>query len=109
MKKRNQQKRNILNKLSTMSTTFKGKPYRVYYMSCNLEHVFHNIQNAPEDEKKKLSRRLEDAFYDDPNEFVKYMHDASFAAEGTYEETWKYIKNGVNSLNRHSNFHLFLE
>lgn len=109
MKKRNQQKRNILNKLSTMSTTFKGKPYRVYYMSCNLEHVLHNIQNAPKDEKKKLAEALEERFYDNPDAFVEYMHDTSFVASGTYEDTWKYIKNGVNSLNRYSNFHLFLE
>lgn len=113
MKTRNQQKRNILNKLSTMNTIFKGIKYNVYYMSCNLEHVLHNIQNANEAQKKYLAESLEDKFFDNPEEFVNFISTASFSVHGNYTEngnyteTWEYIKQGTNSLNRYSNFSLF--
>ena len=48
-------------------------------------------------------------YFDDPSEFVKFIYESEFAVAGNYEESWSYIKEGVNSLNRYSNFHLFFE
>ena len=81
----------------------------MFYMSCNLEHVLHNIQNAVDNEKVNLAERLEDEYIDNPEEFVKFMSNSSFTVQGEYKETWEFIKKDLNSLNRYSNFHLFFK
>ena len=106
---RNKRKSQILNKLSSKKSIFTNLRYGVYYMSCNLEHVLHNIQNADDSQKKELAKQFEDKYFDDPSEFVKFIYESEFAVAGNYEESWSYIKEGVNSLNRYSNFHLFFE
>lgn len=110
IKNRNEKKRSILNILSTMSSIYKGKnsvPYHMFYMSCNLEHVLHNIQNATDDEKVNLAESLEDKYINNPKKFVEFISNGSFTVKGDYKETWEFIKEGINSLNRYSNFHLF--
>ncbi|HHQ4319506.1 hypothetical protein ACSW83_02295 [Clostridium perfringens] len=107
---RNAKKSQILNCLSTMTTMYKGKnsvPYRMYYMSCNLDHVLYNEQNAEDSRKVQLANDFQDKYIDNPDEFVTFMSNSSFTVLGDYNETWDFIKQDLNSLNRHSNFHLF--
>lgn len=107
---RNEKKKLILNCLSTMSSMYKGKssiPYRIYYMSCNLDHVLYNIQNAIQSEKVNLAHQFEEKYIDSPQEFVKFMNESAFTVQGNYNETWDFIKQDLNSLCRYSNFHLF--
>lgn len=107
---RNEKKSQILNCLSTMTTMYKGKnsvPYRMYYMSCNLDHVLYNEQNAEDSRKVKLANDFQDKYIDNPDEFVTFMSNSSFTVFGDYNETWNFIKQDLNSLNRYSNFHLF--
>ena len=104
---RNNKKVLILNKLSTMKKIYNNIDYSIYYMSCNLEHVLHNIRNADNDTKISLAEEIEDKYYDNPEEFVKFIKDNSFAVKGDYSETWNFIKKNLNSLNRYSNFGLF--
>jgi len=108
MKKRNKRKSSILNKLST-TTHIEEVPYRVYYFSANLEHVLHNEQNVAKEQKRDSADQFADTYYDQPEEFINFIRDQTFAVQGTYQETWDFINNGVNSLNRHCNFHLFFE
>ena len=42
-------------------------------------------------------------------EFVEMISADDVAVPGTYQETWKFIENGTNSLNRHSNMHLIFD
>lgn len=110
IQERNEKKRRILNILSSMSSIYKGKnsvPYYMFYMSCNLEHVLHNIQNATDNEKVNLAENLEDEYINTPEKFVEFISNSSFTVKGDYKETWEFIKEGLNSLNRYSNFHLF--
>ncbi|MFL0197190.1 hypothetical protein ACJDU8_16735 [Clostridium sp. WILCCON 0269] len=107
---RNEKKRSILNILSTMPAIYKGKnsiPYYMFYMSCNLEHVLHNVQNAIKEEKVNLAEKLEDKYIDNPHEFIKFMSESDFTVPGAYKDTWDFIKQDLNSLHRYSNFHLF--
>lgn len=109
---RNEKKRSIINVLSTMTSIYKGKnsiPYCMLYMSCNLEHVLHNVQNAKKEEKVDLAEVLEDIYIEDPDKFVKFMSESNFTVPGTYKDTWDFIKQDLNSLNRYSNFHLFFQ
>ncbi len=110
--KRNEKKRSIINILSTMKSITLEKsriPYSMFYMSCNLEHVLHNEQNADKEKKVDLAEAIEDKYIDNPDEFVEFMSQSNFTVPGTYEETWNFIKEGLNSLNRFSNFHLFFQ
>lgn len=105
---RNAKKSLILNKLSTLDKVFTNIDYQIYFMSCNLEHVLHNIRNADDNKKTKMAQEIEDKYYDNPEQFVEFMKNSPFTVAGSYPETWEFIKKDLNSLNRYSNFHLFL-
>ena len=106
---RNQRKSQILSRLSET-----GKvgtlPYRVYYFSRNLEHVFHNrTGNLTDAEKIDFADDFADRYLSDPEGFLAFLSDSDFTVSGDYDDTWKFIAQGVNSLHRHSNFHLLFE
>ncbi|MDY4011171.1 MAG: hypothetical protein SOY60_05860 [Fusobacterium gastrosuis] len=67
--------------------------YKIYYMSCNLEHVLHNkLENLTDDEKKELANQFADKFYEKEYEFVKFINNSDFKVLGNYEDTWDFIK-----------------
>lgn len=84
--------------------------YRLYFNSCNLEHVLYNeLKDFSDDEKEILSDEFAEEYEGKILEFIEFISDKSFAVDGTYRETWKYIEKDMNSLQRHSNMHLFLQ
>ncbi|MBS6195964.1 MAG: hypothetical protein KH828_10345 [Clostridiales bacterium] len=105
---RNQQKKENLNRLRGTGKIWKV-PYKVYYMSCNLDHVLHNKRNSTEEDKeddayafaKKYRRNLEG--------FVKLICKSEFSVGGEYKESWAYIEEGMNSIERHTNLGLCIE
>ncbi len=104
---RNARKRRNIAKLSSTGRVG-GIPYSFYYFSCNLDHVLHGRNNLSEAEKIACSRDFDLQYADDPNTFIRFMRDESFAVQGTYQETWAFIKQGTHSLERHSNFRIEL-
>ncbi len=80
---RNRHKRENLDKLSSTPAIWKI-PYRIYYMSCNLDHVLYGKLNSPDEEKE----------------------NDSYAFAKKYRQSWQYIREGLHSLERHSNFGL---
>ena len=104
---RNARKRRNIAKLSSTGRVG-GIPYSFYYFSCNLDHVLHGRNNLSEAEKIACSRDFDLQYADDPNAFIRFMRDESFAVQGTYQETWAFIKQGTRSLERHSNFRIEL-
>ncbi len=100
---RNVRKSSNIAKLSSIGR-IGGIPYSFYYFSCNLDHVLHGRNNLSEAEKIACSRDFDLKYADDPNAFIRFMKKESFAVQGTYQETWTFIKQGVHSLERHSNF-----
>lgn len=100
---RNVRKSSNIAKLSSIGR-IGGIPYSFYYFSCNLDHVLHGRNNLSEAEKIECSRAFDLQYADDPNAFIRFMKDESFAVQGTYQETWAFIKQGTRSLERHSNF-----
>lgn len=106
---RNIRKTNNINKLSNTSF-IAGIPYRIYYFSRNLEHVLHNTQEEiPSRMKATMAEEFVDKYADNPTEFIDFINSKNFAVDGTYLETWDYIKKDINSLKRNSNFHLFFD
>lgn len=82
-------------------------PYRIYFNSCNLEHVLYcELKDFTDEEKQILSDDFADRFDGKVDEFIS---DPIVAVPGTYQKTWDYIEKDKNSLNRHSNMHLIFE
>lgn len=102
VKDRNQTKRDNLYRLRTQGQIW-GIPYRVYYMSCNLDHVIHNKRNSTDDEKENDAYAFAKKYKGDRNGFVKFISESSFSVMGDFKESWTFIEKDKNSINRHTN------
>ena len=89
------------------TTKISSIPYRIYYNSCNLEHVLYNeLRDITDEEKQIMSDAFAEKYEGRANEFIDFISDREVASPGGYRDTWRFIKEDVNSLNRHSNMHL---
>lgn len=106
IKKRNSRKAEILFKLYS-SGKVNGIGYRIYFNSCNLEHVLYNeLRDFSDEEKEEMSDTFAEKYEGKVNEFVDFISDKSIAVQGSYKDTWRFIEKGNNSLNRFTNMHL---
>ena len=48
-------------------------------------------------------------YKDDINGFISYMSDSDFSVNTNYEESWKYIEEGMNSIERNTNLNLCIK
>lgn len=103
---RNMAKSRNIDKLSETRSIWGKIPYSVYYMSCNLDHVLHDQLNCSDDEKESNSYAFAKKYRNDKEGFVQFIACSDFSVGGTYRESWKYIKQGRNSLERHTNLGL---
>ena len=108
VKERNHRKSNVINRLS-MCPKISNIAYSMYYFSCNLEHVLHNEINLDDIEKMRYADQFSDAFYEREIEFIDFISKTDYAVNGSYRETWEFIKIDEHSLERLSNFHLFFQ
>lgn len=108
--KRNHQKRDNLNMLINMPYTCNKKiEFKIYYNSCNLDHVTGYKRNASNSDKINIAREFLDKYVDDLPGFVKFFADDSLTSGKTeYLESWEVLKNGYESLRRHSNLLVFI-
>lgn len=102
---RNAQKSENLNQLIDRKTIW-NVPYRVLYMSCNLDHVLFDKQNSTNAEKENDSFRFAVYYRERLHEFIAFMKESDFSVNLDYRESWNYIKVGNRSLERHTNFGL---
>lgn len=106
---RNSRKADILFKLRRTGK-IQGIPYKIYYNSCNLEHVLYNeLKDFTDEEKRDMSDDFAEKYEGKAEEFVAFISDAEIAVPGTYQKTWDFLEKDKNSLNRHSNMHLIFE
>ena len=104
---RNKNKKEVLEKL-LITSEISSVSYSMYYMSCNLEHVLHNrLENFTDEEKKELSDKFADSFYEREKEFIDFINNPAFKVLGDYKTTWDFIKQNLNSVNRYCNLWLF--
>jgi hypothetical protein len=108
---RNHEKAAALKQLSSISEiTYerRGVPYGVYFLSRNMEHALHGeVCNISNEQKERLARKFQREYKNNLNGFVTFMRE-EIGIDGDYSETWRYLQEGVNSLRRGSNLHLFL-
>ena len=110
--RRNERKRNNLDYLSSLSTIKvrqKSVKYSVYYFSCNLDHFLHNSANLDHTLKRSLADKFARNYIGNPEGFANAISSDPDAATGMdYAESWNFIKEGHNSLQRHTNLNLLL-
>lgn len=107
--KRNHRKADILLKLRRTGK-INGIPYKIYFNSCNLEHVLYGeLKNYSNEEKQRLSDEFADKYDGRAEEFVTFISEPAIAVLGTYQKTWDYIEKDKNSLHRHSNMHFIFK
>lgn len=102
---RNRNKKNNVSKLGSVNHIWEI-PYKVYYMSCNLDHVLYNKLNSTDDEKEFDSLDFYEKYENDYKGFVDFLCNSDFSVNMSYKDSWKYIEQGLNSLNRHTNVNL---
>ena len=61
-----------------------GIPYRIYFNSCNLEHVLYGeLKDYPDEEKQILSDDFADRYDGKADEFIEFISSATVAVPGT--------------------------
>ncbi len=106
---RNERKGGILRKLRRTGK-INGIPYRIYFNSCNLEHVLYGeLREYSDEEKQVLSDDFADRYDGKAEEFIRFISNPAVAVSGTYQKTWDFIEKDTNSLKRYTNMHLIFE
>ncbi len=98
--KRNLQKRETLFRLIGTGKV-RSIPYRIYYMSCNMDHVLYDKRNS--DEKETDAYAFASKYKGDIEGFLNFMLDSDFSVGGDYKESWNYIEKDYHSLERYCN------
>ena len=104
---RNKQKRENLQRLRGQGKIW-NIPYRVCYMSCNLDHVLHNKRNSTDDEKEIDAYAFAKKYQNDVNGFVNFICNSDFSVSGDYKESWEHIEKGMNSIERNTNLGIWI-
>lgn len=102
---RNRQKQENLKRLFSTYNVW-NIPYRIYYMSCNLDHALYGVLNSTDDEKENNAFAFAIKYRDDIDGFISYISESDFSVSGSYSQSWQYIREGLHSLERHTNFGL---
>lgn len=107
---RNQKKSSVVASLCSTGKMKSKIPYSIYYFSRNMEHVLHNVATElTDDQKIELADAFADRYEENPMDFVAFIESEEVAVPGGYTQTWTFIREGTNSLNRHSNLRILFE
>lgn len=105
LEKRNQYKRDTIDYLVGTDSLF-GIPYRVFYMSCNLDHVLHDNPNLKSRDKRPMAKSFAAKYCKDYAEFIDFIAHSSFSEIGDYMESWdqmRFEESGLKSISRLTN------
>lgn len=105
---RNKQKRENVDRLSLLPE-INRIPYKAYYMSSCLDHVLYNKLNSTNSEKEEDAYDFAIKYENKLEKFIDFISDSSFSVKKDFKESWNYIKESNNSLNRYTNIHLNFE
>lgn len=82
--------------------------YKIFYMSSNLDHVLHHITNLEDDEKTNKAFEFSIACKKDLNLFMNTLYSC-LPLNCDYDQSWRFIKEGLHSLNRFNNLIIYLD
>lgn len=107
---RNNRKSDNINRIRFNQCILNNIQYRVYYFSCNMDHVLHGNANLSNEQKTELAAAFAEKYKDDLNGFLKLLSDKyPENIERDYKSSWEFIEQGNRSLEAWSNFVLFIE
>ena len=99
---RNEQKRSNMDKLASVQD-IAGIRYQAVYMSCNLDHVLYNKLNSRNEDKRRDSIEFARKYRQDIEGFISFVTESDFSVNGSSAETWSFIRQGLRSIERHTN------
>lgn len=111
LEERNRQKRDIIDCLVDCEDLF-GIPYRVFYMSCNLDHVLSGDPNMPGDMKMRAAKQFVARYGKEPDGLIGFLARSTFSSTEGYFESWdslRYEDSGLASIRRSTNLGIALE
>ncbi|WP_027127953.1 hypothetical protein [Fusobacterium perfoetens] len=82
--------------------------YRIFYMSCNLDHVLFNEMNLSNDKKVEKAFEFRRTYQNNKEGFINFFNSEGCKANGDYNTTWNFIQKDKNSLHRYNNLYIFL-
>ncbi len=104
---RNKRKTTIMDYLLSLHE-IDGLPYEMYFMSCNLDHALYNEMNLDIDEKKDYADAFYERFIGKEEKFIDFLNtDVVNGVPDSLPASWKYIKEDLHSLERHTNLNLY--
>jgi len=109
VKIRNERKMKLMDYLLGIDF-IKSIPYEMYFMSCNLDHVLYNEQNLDPMQKQAYADEFYECFMDKEKLFIDFLEtDLSNNVPTDHKASWKFIKQGLHSLERHTNLHIYFK
>ncbi len=106
---RNKHKRKIIDSLLGIKTVYGSVKYRVFFLSSNLEHVLHDQMNVEDKRKTELAKEFETEYEDRAKDFINFMCNSNFSCNQEYNQSWDFIKQNNNSIQRYTNFDIFIK
>jgi len=107
VKNRNYKKKYMMDYLLTLDN-IKGISYRCYFMSSNLDHALYNEQNLSDEEKVKNADAFYEFFIGKEKKFISFLQlEAVNGVPDSFPASWRYIKEGLHSLERHTNLQIY--
>lgn len=87
-----------------------GVSYRIYFNSCNLEHVlFNELKDFTDDEKADMADDFAEKYEGKVEDFIEFISQDDLIAPGTFKQTWQFIEKEKHSLERFANMHLIFK
>ena len=105
---RNKQKIENLYRLRSCGKIW-GVPYRVYYMSCNLDHVLYDKRNSTDEEKEDDAYAFAKKYKNNVDAFMDFMCESMFSVKGDFKQSWEFIEEDMHSIERYTNLPICLE
>lgn len=99
----------VLSSLSSIKIGSKKIKYSTYYFSCNLDHFLHGDANYNDHDKTRKALEFSMA-HEDSGSLERFFNENEMDTVGmSYDESWNFIRNGENSLKRHTNVNLLIQ
>ena len=78
-------------------------PYKLYFMSCNLDHVLYNENNLSDEEKRLYAEEFSEKFLGKELSFLDFLSKEGVIDASTYTDSWAEVQKSTNSLLRKTN------
>ena len=81
--------------------------YSIYFVSCNMDHLLFNSRYLSPFGKEAKGMEFACECHKNPNYIDDIIFNEEICVGGSYWDTWDFILNGCESLQRHTNINIF--